>query len=333
MKTFNLWKWVGSVQVAMILVSVIALVSFLGAWLPAELQPVVYYSWWFLLLLVLFSINLLICCLSRIFTSRTKFASALTHAAVLVILLGSLISYTRTQRGVLELQQGQSADSMLLKGRRHLLGFKVRLEEFSLAWYATGPAAYAIRYKVQDKQIRGALTLRLNEDYRIAGTPYAIEIAEYMPDFGLNENNIPVNRSPQPNNPAILVKVKTPGFTEGRWVFAKHPEFSFAKDENIQFRFDWEPIIREFASTVTFLDGERQTHTVIKVNHPAVFKGYTFYQSGYDADNLAFTSLEVVRDPGVPVVFCGFLMINLGLILLFLPKIAVLSARKREDRA
>lgn len=55
----------------------------------------------------------------------------------------------------------------------------------------------------------------------------------------------------------------------------------------------------------------------IEVNRPLRYKGYSFYQASYDQDNFKWTGLDVVKDPGVPFVWCGFILLNLGVILRF----------------
>ena len=53
------------------------------------------------------------------------------------------------------------------------------------------------------------------------------------------------------------------------------------------------------------------------MNSPFSYKGYTFYQSGYNPQDLSWTSLQVVRDPGVPLVYAGFALIIGGLFIVF----------------
>ncbi|HTS17895.1 MAG TPA: cytochrome c biogenesis protein ResB, partial [Verrucomicrobiae bacterium] len=47
------------------------------------------------------------------------------------------------------------------------------------------------------------------------------------------------------------------------------------------------------------------------------YKGYTFYQSGYNPDDLSYTAFQVVKDPGVPVVYAGFALMIVGLFIVF----------------
>jgi cytochrome c biogenesis protein ResB len=71
--------------------------------------------------------------------------------------------------------------------------------------------------------------------------------------------------------------------------------------------------IKSFKSTLQFGDRE----TTIEVNSPFSYKGYTFYQSGYNPNDLSYTSLQVVKDPGVPVVYTGFGLMIVGLFIVF----------------
>jgi predicted MFS family arabinose efflux permease len=47
------------------------------------------------------------------------------------------------------------------------------------------------------------------------------------------------------------------------------------------------------------------------------YGGYTFYQTGYDPKDPTWTSLQVVRDPGVPLVYAGFAFLIAGLFTVF----------------
>ena len=76
--------------------------------------------------------------------------------------------------------------------------------------------------------------------------------------------------------------------------------------------------IKSFKSTVKVVEGDEVVQTnLVEVNSPFQYKGYTFYQSGYNPRDLSWTSFQVVRDPGVPVVYAGFVMMVMGLFIVF----------------
>jgi hypothetical protein len=319
LKENKLLKFIGSIRMALILFLVIILVSFVGALVPTEFQANIYYSWWFFLLLILFALNLFACSLERLLFSRKKWSSTITHLSVLVILLGSLISFLFSSRGTVEFVEGQTKDSFISEKGLKPLNFKVILQDFNLEWYT--PDNFKVRVYVKAKGVKRKYQAILGEEYKIKDTDYAFSVLRYLPDFKIDEERKVSNNSAQPNNPAILINIKSPFRSEERWLFTKHPMVAPEADENIKFIFDGEPMIKEFTSTVKFIDGEKQEIKTIKVNSPVQFKGYTFYQTGYDPKRLDWTALEVVRDPGVSIVFAGFILLNAGIILVYLQKV------------
>ncbi len=65
---------------------------------------------------------------------------------------------------------------------------------------------------------------------------------------------------------------------------------------------------RQYTSTLSV--GGRTLQT--SVNHPCRYKGYDIYQSGYDMDSGRYSVLKIVRDPWLPIVALGALMLLLG---------------------
>jgi hypothetical protein len=89
-------------------------------------------------------------------------------------------------------------------------------------------------------------------------------------------------------------------------------------------------MVKEFRSALTVVDKEknRTVRGLTKVNAPFSYGGYTFYQAGYDDTNLRYSSLDVVRDPGAGIVFFGFILLNAGLIMVFVPKLGITFGRR-----
>ena len=71
--------------------------------------------------------------------------------------------------------------------------------------------------------------------------------------------------------------------------------------------------VKSFKSTLRVLQGGRvEREQLIEVNAPLNHQGYAFYQSGYNEDDPSWTALRVVRDPSVPVVYLGFILMGIG---------------------
>ena len=76
--------------------------------------------------------------------------------------------------------------------------------------------------------------------------------------------------------------------------------------------------VKEFRSRVAVIDDAQRPALTkeIRVNHPLQYKGYAFYQSGYNPKDPDWTGLEVSRDPGLPLVYAGFFLLNAGTLLM-----------------
>ena len=130
-----------------------------------------------------------------------------------------------------------------------------------------------------------------------------------------------------------LDPVKEDGKTE--------PGFSiFLKDfqlENYPGGMEIERKPKSFASEVEVIDGEKTFPYRIYMNHTLNYKGYRFFQNNYDKGDKKTTVLEVNYDWwGTNITYCGYLLMALGMILVFFQKktrFRYLSEKLREIRS
>ncbi|MDO8525744.1 MAG: cytochrome c biogenesis protein ResB, partial [Candidatus Omnitrophota bacterium] len=150
---------------------------------------------------------------------------------------------------------------------------------------------------------------------------YKIKILRYLPDFVMDTSaKVATSRSAVPNNPAIEVQLKDKaGRASAFWVFARFPDMHQKMDPNFKFTYNWvgrRP--KDFISKVTILkDRKELVKKDIRVNDPLRFGGYTFFQSTYDTEDLKWSGLQIVKDPGVPMVYAGFILLIIGLVIIF----------------
>lgn len=65
-------------------------------------------------------------------------------------------------------------------------------------------------------------------------------------------------------------------------------------------------------TSIILVDGQRLETSV---NHPCRYDGWDIYQSDYDMEGQRFSVLKVVRDPWLPVVYAGMLLLVVGAVL------------------
>ncbi|HET9951319.1 MAG TPA: cytochrome c biogenesis protein CcsA [Candidatus Eisenbacteria bacterium] len=78
-----------------------------------------------------------------------------------------------------------------------------------------------------------------------------------------------------------------------------------------------------FRSRVTVRDAAGAEHpAVIEMNRPLSFGGYSFFQSSYDMhDGREMSILSVSKDPGQPIVFVGYTLLVLGMLIVLVTRI------------
>ena len=316
----------------------------------------VFSSLWFIGLLCVLSASVATCSARRFATVRRTtgfargraFGSMLTHLSILMILAGGVIRGVWEEKGYLEFHEGQTVAQFVDDRGVKPLPFAIHLTKFEVETYAQpkstdGPETNASPPSDCDNALLVAwpeknlkATLPIKPGIEQAFGEFKITILKYVPDFVIDMNTKEVtSRSSEPRNPAILVAVAGPTYSNHRWLFAKFPDFTMhgpngpASGPNplqmIYQNHEATPResmsmgpIKSFRSTVDLIDGGTVVGTRrVEVNSPFSYKGYTFYQSGYNPNDLTYTSLQVVKDPGVPVVYAGFSLMIVGLFIVF----------------
>jgi len=75
---------------------------------------------------------------------------------------------------------------------------------------------------------------------------------------------------------------------------------------------------RAYRSKVSVLDGGKVTkEATIAVNAPLSYGGYDFYQSDWRSEDLSYSGIKVVRDPGLGLVYAGMIMLSAGVLFVF----------------
>jgi len=75
--------------------------------------------------------------------------------------------------------------------------------------------------------------------------------------------------------------------------------------------------VRDYLSTVTVLEEGRpvRERQLVEVNSPLSHGGFSIYQADYRPEDPTYSGFQVVRDPGLYVVYLGFAANLLGVVL------------------
>ncbi|OQC39228.1 MAG: Cytochrome c biogenesis protein CcsA [Acidobacteria bacterium ADurb.Bin051] len=126
-----------------------------------ERAALIYYAPWFFALQGLFALNLLAALVERWPRTRSRIGFAVTHAAMLVILAGALVTQLFKVEGQLPLWEGQSSRTIFTPtGSGQLeLPFAVRLDDFQIDYYdgTSRPAMFRSLVTVLDGEERAGV--------------------------------------------------------------------------------------------------------------------------------------------------------------------------------
>lgn len=273
-----------------------------------------------------------------------------THVSMLLILGGAILGGVAGVSGHLNIQEGQSSKTFMGARGPLDLPFEVRLVDFGIEYYekkATGndraSGADTLDIASQDLGVSTQLAFKVGVPVTLhtgngAAPSNALQVlvTRHVPDFVIDTSTKTVSsRSSDPNNPAIFVTVEGQDVHIGKWLFARHPDFDMAHSSgagNAASRLKMvyqssaarpgnaeggQRHIKSYKSAVQLLEnGTVVLEKTIEVNHPIRHRGYALYQSGYNQNDLSWSTIQIVKDPGVPVVYAGFICLIGGLVLL-----------------
>jgi len=342
-KNTSIWKFFSSVKLAIWLLAIITLLSLIGTFIPQNESPAfyiekighmgysvlskmglssLYSSWWFILFLILLSLNLTVCLLNRLPLKVRSLGTFIAHLSILVILFGAFIGIVYGEKGLIKIGKAEEISSFMSKGRPVDLGFSIRLDDFIYNEHIDPKEKLLVQPAAgKEDEVIAEIPTEVGTELNITDTGYKIKILRYLNDFAMDTaTKVALNRSAAPNNPAIEAELKDKdGKTAKFWIFARFPDMHQKTDPNFKFIYRWvgrRP--KDFISKVAILRGTREiTRKNIRVNEPLSFGGYKFFQSTYDTETLGWSGLQVVSDPGVPVVYAGFLLLIAGVIIIF----------------
>lgn len=231
------------------------------------------------------------------------------HLSILIILLGGMIGSFFGFRGYVNIVEGETADRVFLRSGRqvHPLGFKVRLDQFSVSFYPTGtPQEFKSTVTILEGE-RKILTepIRVNHPLTYKG------ISLYQSSYGVASVEKVVLELVERGSRRGLTLSVQPGV-----------RVEIPGSPNALVLHHFIPDLRGLGPAFqgTLLEGERPVENlVILQNHP----GFTPQKPGRfefrvrELQPKYYSGLQVNRDPGVWVVWAGCLLMMAGFYMTF----------------
>ena len=167
----------------------------------------VYYSWWFLGLQGLFAVNLAASLADLFPWGKRRVGFVLVHASLLLIFVGSALTYLFKVEGSLFLWEGQSGSVIEHRDRegnvvaRHQLPFAVKLDDFVLETYpgTMRPSGFMSVVQVTDTDSGKTVPARIFMNHELHHRGYSLFQSSYQQQEGREATILSVSKDPGQN--------------------------------------------------------------------------------------------------------------------------------------
>ncbi|PVX51022.1 respiratory nitrite reductase-specific cytochrome c biogenesis protein NrfK /respiratory nitrite reductase-specific cytochrome c biogenesis protein NrfL [Balneicella halophila] len=285
---------------------------------------------WIFALLFLYFLNILgLATIRRLASFKWKdFTFAMNHLGLFIALLAGVLGSADMQRLRMQTQLGQPEwRATTDDGQMVELPIAIELQSFTIEQYP--PKLLVISNETGEALPKKQPHNLLVEETPIKGKllDWEIEVTEFLPMAAsvITQDTVKyVNFETHGATSAVYVKAKKDEQVKEGWVSAGNHMFPHRaltlNDEFSVVMPEREP--KKYASGVNVYvkDGE-DIQTTIEVNKPLEVEGWKIYQLSYDEVMGRWSNIsifELVRDPWLPYVYLGIIMMLIGSVGLFL---------------
>ncbi|HPY74031.1 MAG: cytochrome c biogenesis protein ResB [Planctomycetes bacterium] len=184
----------------------------------------------------------------------------------------------------------------------HKLPFQIYLDKFTTEYYNPIPF---LHIQIQGTKIKERYNVTKNAHYRIPFSSYEITILPWTNTEIPEQIQIQIHTDNTTHNITLHSKTTIPTL--------------FEQKLSLQYCIETQQRVLAWKSYIQIHDNNNIQETIIAVNQPYKYKGYKIFQSSYETNNNGKNKsiLSIANDPGVPIVYLGFFLLMILLILHF----------------
>lgn len=335
-KTTAFVRWITRVPASIVSIVMVLFLTMLIGTIPQTVEnndPIIdllglnkiTQTWYFLLVVFFFSTCLLMVSIKRVsfgFISNLGFIA--NHLGLYIALNAGIFGSGDLIRYTMELKEGKiSWVANDLNNKAVVMPIAIVLEDFVMDQFP--PKLAIINQKGDLLTKKGKNLFLVNKGLKAElENNYQVEVISYLPEAVKFESSYrSVNE--EGATPAVYVKVtndkmnfKSEGWlASGTFLYDQQ----YIKLEKHQYLILTKPEPKKFSSKIKIFTVDKEEYqTVLEVNKPFEVMGWKLYQLSYDerfGKYSATSTIELVKDPWLPVVYLGVFMMISGAVYLF----------------
>ncbi len=183
---------------------------------------------------------------------------------------------------------------------------------------------------IEGDKVTKIVNWEVGKKCEIGGTGFQLRIAKFFPSYSV-QNEV-TKKSDTMNKPALRVEIAGPRGKVDDWILGQTPA-KWYPDNNFALLYEkFGMEIKDFKSKLRVIDnGNTVLSKTIEVNDPLKYNGYVFYQSSYDPEGGLYSGLQVTKNPGIVVVYSGFIILCVGVVFIFYLKPFLRRKSKKKE--
>ncbi|MCX7986324.1 MAG: cytochrome c biogenesis protein ResB [Bacteroidales bacterium] len=282
-------------------------------------------SWLFFLGLIYLLTTLGLTIFRRIIPFRGRnIAFTLQHGGLWILAFTAGLASADVERYQIPVYENQTVEhGYSVQGQYIQFPFKIQLIDFSIDEFPAKLAVVNSRTNEIDAAERGNLNL-ITEGLEVNIYHFTIKVLKYYPS-ALEKGDttyVPSNDSLSGQAALLEITDNRTGEKYTGWISSGSPLFQASYIQIGDYYIAMTiPQPKKFSSVVKIMLPNKQPETYrIAVNQPLKIAGWKLYQIGYDENMGKYSKLsvlEAVRDPWLPFVYTGILLLMMGAAYLF----------------
>lgn len=236
----------------------------------------------------------------------TRLGVYIVHASVLLLLAGGLIGSTFGFRGIMNIPENEQAQEVMIDSRKPItIPFQIRCDDFDVSYYESGmPKEFRSKVTIIEngKEVQKR-DIIVNSPLRYKGFSFFQSSYGVAGASDITLEIIAKNGEKHEKTVQIGDKIEIPGSSDQFMISGFEDTFQVRGHT-----------LKEVFTCFMLEDGQPSDVFILPAGMPGFDKmrGKDFYINVKDYKKTWYTGLQVTKDPGVSLVYSGFLLMLAG---------------------